>query len=72
MQLPSSHASETDSSFPARGIAKEMRHLMRQGKCHACWRPLLIRLKVGHAAFDHEAMTDLLGHISCSQYQWVV
>lgn len=44
--------------FLHKGIAKEMRHSMRQGKCHACRLPLLIRLNIGHVAFDHVVMTD--------------
>lgn len=57
--LPSSLTNEADSSFPPReDRAKEIRHFMRQGKCHAFRLPRLIRLNVNHVAFDHRVMRD--------------
>lgn len=56
--------------FLQRKIASEVRHLMRQCKCHARWLSLLIRLNSSHVAFDQEVMTGSQGPVNCFQYQW--
>lgn len=56
--------------FLQRKIASEMRHLMRQLKCHARWLSLLIRLNSNHVAFDQVVTTDSQGPVNCFQYKW--
>lgn len=67
--VPSSITSGADN-FLQRKIASEVRHLMRQCKCHARWLSLLIRPNSSHFAFDQEVSTGSLGPVNCFQYQW--
>lgn len=44
--------------FLDEGMALEMRHLMRQGRCHAFWLAVLITPCINLVTFDHGLRTD--------------